>query len=59
MDYPYTKGEDFTDYTKNDTWNLLHAYIDAHTQRLIYEYPGYGSQAMPILKPHCKKRDLF
>ena len=36
MEYPYIRWEHFPDYAKNSTWNLLHAYIDAHNQILIY-----------------------
>ena len=44
MDYPSTRGEALPDYTKNTIWNLLHAYIDAHSQILIYKYPVDGLQ---------------
>ena len=40
MDYPSIRGEYFPDYAKKATWNLLHAYIDAYSQILIYEYTG-------------------
>ena len=36
MDYPSIRGEDLPNYDKNATRNLLHAYIDAHGQRLIW-----------------------
>ena len=42
MDYPCIRGEDLTDYAKNSTWDLLHAYIDAHSQILIDYYTGCG-----------------
>ena len=48
MDYPSIRGGDFPDYAKNATWNLSHAYIDAYSQMLIYEYPGDGVQAITI-----------
>ena len=35
MDCPSIRGVDFPYYYKKDTWNLLHAYIDAHSQILI------------------------
>ena len=44
--YPSITGEDFPDDAKLAIWNLLHAYIDAHIQSLIYKYPGYGVQAI-------------
>ena len=50
MDYPYIREEELSDYAKKGTWNLLHAYIDVHIQILIYEYPGYGVQAISILQ---------
>ena len=42
MDYPSTRGKDSPDYAKKATWNLLHAYIDAHSQRLIDEFTVDG-----------------
>ena len=41
MYYPYIREEYLPDYDKKATWNILHAYIYAHSQILIYEYPGY------------------
>ena len=54
MVYPSIRGEDLPDYSKNVTWNLLHAYIDAHSQILIDEYPGDVVQATSRLKPNMK-----
>ena len=51
MGYPFIRGKYLPDYAKNATWNLLNAYMDAHSQRLIYEYPGDGVHAVSILKP--------
>ena len=42
IDYISIRGEDSPDYSKNSTWNILHTYIDAHSQILIDEYPGDG-----------------
>ena len=42
MEYPSIRGEDTPYYAKNSTCNLFHAYIDVHSQILIYEYPGDG-----------------
>ena len=50
MEPAYIIGEDLTDYSKNATWNLFHSYIYSHSQILIDEYPGYGVQAISILK---------
>ena len=53
MDYPSIRGEDLPDYSKTDTWNILHAYIDAHSQSLIEQYPRDGVQAISILQCQC------
>ena len=44
MDYPSIIGEELPHDSKKATWNILHAYIDAHNQRLIDECPVYGLQ---------------
>ena len=31
----------------------MHAYIDAHSKRLIDEYPGYAAQSISILQSQC------
>ena len=56
MEYPYIRGEDFPDYAENATWNNFHAYIDAHSQRLIDEYTGYGVQDISIIKYQFAKK---
>ena len=53
IDYPSIRGEDLPDYSKKATWNLLHTYIDAHSQRLIDEYTGDGVHAISRLKYQC------
>ena len=55
MDCTYIKREKFTDCDKNSTWNLLHAYIYSHSQRLIDEYPGYGLQDITRFQSQCAK----
>ena len=50
MDHPSIRGEEISDYSKNVTWNLLHAYIDTHSQRLIYDCPGDGVQTISIFQ---------
>ena len=35
MEFLSIRREDLPDYSKNTTWNLLHTYIDAHSQILI------------------------
>ena len=49
MDYPYIKGGYLSDYYKNATWKLLHAYIYAHRQKLIDELSGDVVQAISRL----------
>ena len=50
MDCPLIREGDFPDYDKKSTWDLLHVYIDAHSQILIDEYPGDGVQAITIFQ---------
>ena len=50
MDYPSIKIKYSPDYAKEATWDLLHKYIDANSQRLINEYPGDGLQAISIVQ---------
>ena len=53
MDHQQIRGEELPSHAYNSTCNLLHAYIYAHIQRLIDEYPGYGVQATTRLKSQC------
>ena len=53
MDYPYIRREDISDFYQKSTCNLLHAYIDAHSQILIDECPLYGVQEIPRLQSQC------
>ena len=46
MDYPSIRGEDSPNHAKKVTWNLFHAYIDAHIKILIDKYPGDGLQSI-------------
>ena len=59
MDYPFIRGEYLPNYAKNFTWNLLHAYIDAHGQILIYEYPRDGLQAITKLQSQCANMTFY
>ena len=36
----------------------FHAYIDAHSQILIYGCPGYVVQDISRMQTQCKKHDL-
>ena len=42
IDYKSIRGGDLLEYAKKYTWDLLHAYIDAHSQISIDEYKGFG-----------------
>ena len=53
MDYPSIRGGDLLYYAKNATQNLLHAYIDAHSQKIIDEYPEDGVQSISRLQYKC------
>ena len=53
MDYTSIRGEDLSGYDRKSTWKLFHAYIDAHSQRSIDEYPGYGVHAISRLQTLC------
>ena len=50
MECPSIRGEELPNYSKNSTWNLLHAYIYVHSQRLIDECTGDGVQSISILQ---------
>ena len=58
MFYPSIRGDSLTDYAKYNTCNLLHAYIYAHIQRLIYEYLRGGVQKITRLQSQCARIDL-
>ena len=53
-EYPSIRGEYLSGYDKKATWNLFHAYIYAHSQILIFEYPGDGVQAISRLQYKCE-----
>ena len=53
MEYLYVIVEGLSDYAKKSTWNLLRAYIDAHSQILFDEHPGDGVQAISRLQYKC------
>ena len=44
MEYNSIRGKYLRDYSNKYTWNILHSYVDSHSQRLIYEYTGDGLQ---------------
>ena len=53
MEYLYTKRKGLPDYSKKVTCNILHAYIHAHIQIIIDEYPGDGAKAISRLQSQC------
>ena len=42
MEYKPIDGEGIPYYAKKVNWNLLHEYLDVHSQRLIYDYTWDG-----------------
>ena len=36
----------------------MHAYIDAHIQRLVHEYTGYGVLSISIFQTQCENMTL-
>ena len=58
MDYLSIREEEIPDYAKKAIWNLLHAYINSHSQILIYGFPGYGVQAISIFQSQCANMTL-
>ena len=59
MVYPSIIGRYFTGYYKRVTWNLLHAYIDSHSQRSIDEYPVDVLQAITISQSRCANMTFY
>ena len=53
MYYPSIREEDLLDYSNKTTWRILHSYINAHIQRLLYEYPDNVVHYITILKSQC------
>ena len=52
--YPKIEGDDFIEgYAKKTIRNLLHANIDAHSRRLISEFPRDGIKCIEKLQSHC------
>ena len=58
MDSLSIRGEVLPDDAKNTTWKILHAYIYAHSQRLIDEYPGDGVQAITRFQSQCENMNF-
>ena len=46
MDYTYIREVEISDNYKEAIWNLLHAYIDSHSNILIDECKIYEVQAI-------------
>ena len=53
LDYPKIEEDDVKDYAKQAIRNLLHANIDAHSRRLIFEFPKDGVKCIENLQSHC------
>ena len=53
IDNPKIGGDDIEYYAKNATRNILHANIDAHSRRLIAEFPMDGIQCIEKLQSNC------
>ena len=53
LDYPKIVGEDIKYFSKKSIRNILHANIDVHSRRLIFEYPGDGIWCIKKLQSHC------
>ena len=51
MEYQSIRGDNLTDYAEHKTCNLLHAYIYAHFQILIYEQ-NTGNKPGSMGGPH-------
>ena len=49
LDYPKIGDDVIEDYSKNAIRNLLHAYIDVHSRRLIAEFPKDGIKCIEKL----------
>ena len=50
LDYPKIGGDDIIeDYAKNAIINLLHANIDVHIRKLIYDFPKDGIKCIEKL----------
>ena len=59
MDYPSTRGEYLPDSYKKATCKLLHACIDAQSQRLIHECPGYRVHDISRYQPQCADMNFY
>ena len=54
LDYPKLEGDDvIEDYAKKAIRNLLNANIDAHSRRLIADFPKDGIRCIEKLQSHC------
>ena len=59
MDYLSIREEYFPGCAKKATCKLLHEYIDADSQRLIDEYPGYEVHATTIFQYKCANMNFY
>ena len=45
IEYSSIRGGNIQNYASKDIRNIFHSYIDAHSHRLIDDYPGYVLEA--------------
>ena len=59
LDYQKIGGGNIKDFVKKAIRNLLHANIDVHIRRLIYEFPEYGVKCIEKLQSHYANMTFF
>ena len=59
MDYPFIRKEKIPDYSKKDTWNLLHYYMDENIQIIFDECPWDRVQAISIIQSQYANMTFF
>ena len=53
MEYLSIEEDEMKDDSKQAAWDLLNAYINAHSNSSIDEYPEDGVEAITILQSQC------
>ena len=59
MDYPSIRGEYLPDYAKKSTCNILHAYMDTNSKKLIDKHTEYEVQEISRFQPQCAKINFY
>ena len=54
LDDPTIGGKGIHDHSRKAIMNILHANIDIHSRRLIYEFPVDGVKIISKLQYHCE-----